>query len=156
MVAKMASIVIGSSQKHTNRLTRTIKKMFNLVLYYYDHNVVVSYGCGQQQNQQWQKMQAHFWHFQLPWRWGSTTQGASPDGAHPGLYFKPLDATNGRVPAPYCPSRCQGHQFWMKPKTTNKTQLLASYLRVDWHKKAKQFRDPKQIPYLAHWCNKLP
>ena len=28
------------------------------------------------------------------------TRGTSPDGAHPGLHSKPLDAAKGRVPAP--------------------------------------------------------
>jgi hypothetical protein len=30
-----------------------------------------------------------------------TMRGASPDGAHPGLHSKPLDAVISQVPAPY-------------------------------------------------------
>jgi hypothetical protein len=54
------------------------------------------------------------------------TQGASPDGAHPGLHLKPLDAAIGRVPAPYCPGGCQVDEFERNTQNTNKTQLLAS------------------------------
>jgi hypothetical protein len=63
-----------------------------------------------------------------------------PDGAHPWLYAKPLDATIGRVPTPYHPSGRHGQQFRMKQKNTNKTQLLPSFLMVDWRKKAKHER----------------
>ena len=31
----------------------------------------------------------------------STMQGTSPDGAHPGLHLKPLDAAILQVPVPY-------------------------------------------------------
>jgi hypothetical protein len=34
-----------------------------------------------------------------------------PNGAHPWLHVKPLDATIGQVPAPYCPGGCNGQQF---------------------------------------------
>ena len=37
-----------------------------------------------------------------------TTRGASPDGAHPGLHSKPLDAAIGRVPVPYRPNGRHG------------------------------------------------
>ena len=37
-----------------------------------------------------------------------TIWGASPNGAHPGLHSKPLDAAIGRVPAPYCPDGRHG------------------------------------------------
>ncbi len=43
----------------------------------------------------------------------------------------------------------------MKPKNTNKTQLLPTFLMVDQCKKAKQFWDPKQTLYLRNQCNKL-
>jgi hypothetical protein len=33
---------------------------------------------------------------------GSTTRGTSLNESHPGLHLKPLDATIGQVPAPYC------------------------------------------------------
>jgi hypothetical protein len=78
-------------------------------------------------------------------------QGALPNGAHPWLHAKPLDAAIGRVPAPYCPGGCQGRQFQMKQKNTKKTQLLPSFLMVDRRKKAKIYRDPTQIPYSCHW-----
>ncbi len=45
--------------------------------------------------------------------------------------------------------------FWMKPKNTNKTQLLPSFLTVDWRKKAKQFWDPKWTLYSHHQWDKL-
>ncbi len=35
----------------------------------------------------------------------------SPDGAHPWLHAKPLDATIGQVPAPYLPGGCHGRRF---------------------------------------------
>ncbi len=81
--------------------------------------------------------------------------GASPDGAHPWLHAKPLDAAIGQVPMPYCPGGRHCQRFWMKQKNTNKTQLLPSFLMVDRHKKAKQFWDPKRTLYSCHWCNKL-
>ncbi len=37
--------------------------------------------------------------------------GASPDGSHPGLHLKPLDAAIGRVPAPYCPGGRHGRRI---------------------------------------------
>ena len=37
------------------------------------------------------------------WQCSNTTWGTSPDGAHPGLHLKPLDASIGQMPAPYCP-----------------------------------------------------
>ena len=55
-----------------------------------------------------------------------TMRGASPDGAHPGLHSKPLDAAIGRVPAPYCPGGRHGRRFRKNTQNTNKTQLLAS------------------------------
>ncbi len=38
---------------------------------------------------------ANRWQFRLPCGCGGTTQGASPDGTHPGLHSKPLDAVIG-------------------------------------------------------------
>ncbi len=81
--------------------------------------------------------------------------GASPNGAHQWLHGKPLDAAIGQVPAPYCPGGRHGWQFWMKPKSTNKTQLLPSFLMVDRLKRAKQFWDPEWTIYSDHQCNKL-
>ena len=37
--------------------------------------------------------------------------GASPDRAHPGFHWKPLDASIGRVPVPYCPGGCHGQRI---------------------------------------------
>jgi len=41
-------------------------------------------------------------------RSGDTMRGVSPNGAHPGLHSKLLDATIGQVPALYRPSSCHG------------------------------------------------
>ncbi len=82
-------------------------------------------------------------------------RGTSPDGAHPWLHAKPLDAAIGQVPMRYCPDGRHGRRFRMKQKNTNKTQLLPSFLMVDRHKKPKQFQDPKLTLYSSHQCNKL-
>ena len=71
-------------------------------------------------------MQANRWQYLWPWRCSGTTRGASPDGAHPGLHSKPLDAAIGRVPAPYRPGGRHGRRFRKNTQNTNKTQLLAS------------------------------
>jgi hypothetical protein len=53
--------------------------------------------------------------------------GTSPDGAHPGLHSKPLDAAIGRVHAPYRPGGHHGQRIRSKnTKHSNKTQLLTS------------------------------
>ena len=44
-----------------------------------------------------------------------TARGALPDGAHPGLRSKPLDAAIGRLSAPYCPGGRHVRQIRMKP-----------------------------------------
>jgi hypothetical protein len=62
--------------------------------------------------------------------------GAFPNGAHPWLHAKPLDASIGKVPTPYCPGGRHGQGYRMKQKNTNKTQLLPSFLTVDRRKKA--------------------
>ncbi len=100
--------------------------------------MLFSYGYGWQQNQQLQKMQANRWWFWLPCCRGNTAQCALPNGAHPWLHAKPLDATIGQVPAPYCPGGHHGWLFWMK-KYTNKTQFLPSFLTVDQRKKLNNF-----------------
>ncbi len=82
-------------------------------------------------------------------------RGASPNGLHPWLHEKPLDAAIGQVSMLYCLDARHGQQFWTKPKNTTKTQLLPIFLMVDWRKKAKQFGDPKQTLYSHHRCNKL-
>ena len=45
---------------------------------------------------------------------GGTTRGTSPDGAHPGLHSKPLDAAIGQLPVPHCPGGHHGQQIRMK------------------------------------------
>ena len=117
----------------------------------------LAYGCGQQQNRRQQKMHIKRWWFWWPGGYSGATRGALPDGVHPWLHAKPLDAAIGQVPASYCPDgRHHGRQFWMKPKNTpNKTQLLPSFLTVDRRKKAKHFWDPKWTLYSRHQCNKL-
>jgi hypothetical protein len=60
------------------------------------------------------KMQANQWQFRLPWQCSGTTQGASPDGTHPGLHSKPLDAAIGQVPAPYHPGGHHGQRILIK------------------------------------------
>jgi hypothetical protein len=78
--------------------------------------------------------------------------GALPDGAHPWLHAKPLDAAIGRVPAPYC-SGGRTSQRFRKTKNTNKTQVLPCFLTVDQRKKAKQFQDPSGTLYSHPWHN---
>ncbi len=117
--------------------------------------MLFSYGYGQQQNRWLQKMLANWRRFRSPCHQGDMVQCASSDGAHPWLYAKPLDATIGQVPALYCPSGRHGRWFWIKPKNTNKTQLLPSFLTIDQRKKAKWFWDPKQTFHSRHWWNKL-
>jgi len=57
------------------------------------------------------KMKANLWQFLLPWQFSGTMWGASPDEAHLGLHWKPLDADIGRVPEPYCPGGCHGQRI---------------------------------------------
>ncbi len=45
---------------------------------------------------------------------GSGMWGTSPNGAHPGLHSKPMDAAIGQVPAPYRLGSRHGNQFEMK------------------------------------------
>ncbi len=116
--------------------------------------MLFSYGYGQQQNQQLQ-MQANWQQFWSPCCRGNMARCTLPNGAHPWLHMKPLDAAFGRMPTPHCPGGRHGWRFQMKPKNTNKMQLLPSFLTVDQRKKAKQFWDPKQTLYSHHRCNKL-
>ncbi len=44
--------------------------------------------------------------------------GTLPNVAHPGLHLKPLEATIGQVPAPYCPDGRHGRQIRMKHTKT--------------------------------------
>ena len=75
-------------------------------------------------------MQANWWQFWLPWQCSSTTWGTSPDRAYPGLHSKPLDASIGQVPAPYCPGAPMVKEFEWNTQNTTKTQLLASNTMV--------------------------
>ncbi len=100
-------------------------------------------------------MQANCWQFRLSCGCSGTMRGALPNGVHPWLHAKPLDATIGWVPTLYCPGSCHDWRFQMKQKNSNKTQLLSSFLIVDRLKKAEQFQVPKQTHYSCHQCNKL-
>ncbi len=113
----------------------------------------LAYGCGQQQNQWRQKIHSNASNFDG--HADTVVRCGAPDGAHPWLHVKPLDAAIGRVSMLYCPGGRHGRWFWMTQKNTNKTQLLPSFLTVDQCKKAEQFWDPKQTLYSRHWCNKL-
>ncbi len=110
--------------------------MFKLII-----TMLFSYGYGRQQNWWLRKMQENWQWFWLPCRWGDTVQCALPDGAHPWLHAKPLDAAIRWVPALYCPGGRHRHgwRFRMKPKNTTKTQLLPSFLMVDQCKKLNCF-----------------
>ena len=65
-------------------------------------------------------------------------RGALPNGAHPWIHAKLLDAAIEQVPAPYHPGGRHGQRFWKK--NTNKTQLLPSFLTVDRRKKLNNFK----------------
>jgi hypothetical protein len=78
------------------------------------------------------KRKADFWRYWLPWWCSSSTWGASPDRAHPGLHWKPLDAAIGRVSVPYCPGGLHCQRICWKHTNTNKTQLLASNYGTFW------------------------
>jgi hypothetical protein len=56
-------------------------------------------------------MQANLRQFRWPWQCSGTMRGTPPDGAHPELHSKPVDAAIGRVLAPYRPSGRQGHRI---------------------------------------------
>jgi hypothetical protein len=68
----------------------------------------LAYSCGQQQNPWRQKIHLKRWQFRWPCGYGGAMRGASPNGAHPWLHAKPLDAAIGRVPTPYCRSGRHG------------------------------------------------
>ena len=101
--------------------------------------MLFSYGYRWQRNQRLQKMQANWQQFQSPCHRGNMAQYASPNGAPPWLHAKPLDAAIWQVPAPYCLSGHHGRRSQMKPKNTNKTQLLPSFLMVDDTEKLNNF-----------------
>ena len=67
-----------------------------------------------------------------------TARGTSPDGAHPGLHFKPLDVASGRVPVPYCSGGRHGHRFWDKCNVIKSCVQLGLNMTLlfwqrDWH-----------------------
>ena len=101
------------------------------------------------------EIEANQQRFRWPWRCSGTMRGASPNGAHPGLHLKPLDAAIGRVPAPYCPDGRHGRRIRIKHTNTNKTQLLPSDYRTFLLVKAIYFRNPKGTLYSRHRCYKL-
>ncbi len=117
--------------------------------------MVFSYSYGQQQNWWCKQMQENHWQFQSPWGCGSTMRFSLPNGAHPGLHLKPLDAAIGQVPVRYCPGGCHGWRYQMKCKNTNKTQLLASNYCTLFVHNPSNFCYPKWTLYSAHRCNKL-
>jgi hypothetical protein len=86
--------------------------------------------------------------------------GALPDGVHPWLHAKPLDATIGQVPVPYCPGGRHGQRFRKEKKNTTKTQLLPSFLTVDQCKKKlsnlKTHRGPSTHILGATNLNPIP
>jgi hypothetical protein len=104
---------------------------------------------GNNESNDYKKKQSNWQQFWSPCRRGNTAQCTSPNGVHQWLHAKPLDAAIRQVPTLYCPGGRHGWRFWMKPKNTNKTQLLPSFLTVDQRKKAKQFRKPKTDPWLT-------
>ena len=108
MVAKMASIIDGKRPYCMNRLITSNEHIGNSYLFYSDHNMVFSLWLRPTTKLTRQKMQANRQRFRWPWQCSGTTQGASPQEAHPGLHSKPLDAAIGRVHAPYHPDRCHG------------------------------------------------
>jgi len=69
-------------------------------------------------NLQQRKMQVNRWQFRL--------QGAFPNGAHPGLHLKPLDAAIGRVLASHRRGGRHGSRIRPKTQNTNKKLFLAS------------------------------
>ena len=75
-------------------------------------------------------MQANRQQFWWPWRCSGTMRGASPDGAHPGLHLKPLDAAIGQVPASIVTPAAMVDEFKFNTQNTNKTQLLPSDYRT--------------------------
>jgi hypothetical protein len=46
------------------------------------------------------KIHVKRWQFQWPCGYGGAMRGALPNGAHPWLHAKPLDAAIGQVPVP--------------------------------------------------------
>ena len=101
-------------------------------------------------------MQASCWLFWLPCGCGGTTRGASPNGAHPGLHGKLLDAAIGQVPAPYRPGATMVDIFFDNTQSTIKTPFLASNYGTIQSLVVYENFSPKTKPptYSAHWCNK--
>ncbi len=102
-----------------------------------------------------QKIHVKRWQFRWPCKYGSAMRGALPDGAHPWLHAKPLDAAIGQVPCHIAPAATMVDNFEWNTKNTNKTQLLSSFFTVDQRKKDKLFWHPKRTLYSRHRCDKL-
>jgi hypothetical protein len=87
--------------------------------------MLFSYGSGRQQIDGNKKCR------QI-WQCSGTTQGPLPNEAHPGLHWKPLDATIGQVLAfLYHPGGRHGQRIRIKTQNTNKTQHLATTVNFD-------------------------
>jgi hypothetical protein len=73
-------------------------------------------------------MYLRHWWYQWPCRCGGTMRSALPNGAHPGLHSKPLDAAIRRVPVVLYrpPAAAIVDNLNCKHKTTNNKLLLAS------------------------------
>ena len=94
-----------------------------------------------------QNIQANRWRFRLLCGCGGTTRGRSPDGAHPGLHSKPLDAAIGRVLVSHRRGGRNGRRFWSKTQNTNKKLFLASsWPTVDWSQKLCELSTPQIGP----------
>ncbi len=91
----------------------------------------LAYSCGQERNQCRQKIHVKCWQFQRPcvYGYGGAMWGASPDGAHPWLHAKPLDAAIGRVPVPYRLGGRHGRQFQKEKKTLTKHNFYLAFSR---------------------------
>ncbi len=69
------------------------------------------YPCSTEFPHYFYRKQPRGWEFFIP----GLVRGASLDGgAHPGLHWKPLDATIGQVPVSYCHGSCRDWQICWK------------------------------------------
>jgi hypothetical protein len=87
----------------------------------------LAFGCGQTQNRWQQKIHIKCWPFQWPCGYGGAMQYALPNGAHPWLHAKLLDASIWQVPAPYCPSG--RHAQRIQKKTVTKHNFYLAFAR---------------------------
>ncbi len=63
------------------------------------------------------------WWFRRPCIYGGAIRGLLPNGAHPQIHAKPLDAAIRQVPAPYCPDSYHGWRLQKEEKTLTKHNL---------------------------------